>query len=65
MVSPDDSTAEKRAQRVKQSDVALVLHDSEFRKHLVVRPHAGMYSDPDMKTPLTVHETCDPFRLER
>ena len=64
MVSPDDSAAEKHAQRVKQLDVALVLHDGEFGKHLVVRPHARMCCNPDMKTTFTVHETCDPFRLE-
>ena len=65
MVASDDSTAEKRAQLVQQPDVALVLHDGEFRKHLAVRPHVGMNCNPNMKTTLTVHETCYPFRLER
>jgi hypothetical protein len=64
MISTDDSTAKESTQRVKQSDVALVLHDGEFRKHLAARPHPGMCCDPDMKTAFTVHEACDPFRLE-
>ena len=64
MIVSDDSAAEESFQRVQQPDVALVLHDGEFRKHLAAHPHAGMNSDPDMKTSLTVHETCDPFRLE-
>jgi len=65
VVAPDDSAAEELLQRVQQLDVAFVLHDGEFRKHLAVHPHAGMNGNPDMKTTLTIHETCDPFRLER
>jgi hypothetical protein len=65
MIPPDDSAAEKRAQRVKQLDVAFVLHDGEFGEHLAVHPHARMCRDPDMKTAFTIHETCYPFRLER
>ena len=49
---------------MQQLDVAFVLHDGELRKHLAVRPHAGMNRDPDMKTAFTIHETCNPFRLE-
>ena len=65
MVPPDDSASKKRAQLAQQPDVAFVLHDGEFRKHLAVHPHAGMLGDPDMETAFTVHESCDPFRLER
>ena|SRR5437867_5770604 len=64
MIAPDDSAAKERLQRVQQPDIALVLHDGEFGKHLAARPHAGMNSNPNMKTTFTVHETCDPFRLE-
>jgi len=65
MITPDDSATEEALQLVQQLDVALVLHDGELWQHLVVRSHARMNSDPDMKTTFTVHETCDPFRLER
>ena len=64
MIAPDDSAAKKLSYFVQQPDVALVLHDGEFRKHLAVHPHTGMNRDPDMETAFTVHEACDPFRLE-
>ena len=64
VIPTDDTTAKESAQRLKQLDVALVLHDGEFRKHLAARPHPGVSCDPDMKTAFTVHEACDPFRLE-
>ena len=64
MIASDDSATEELLQRVQQLDVAFVLHDGELRQHLAVRPHPGMKCDPDMKTAFTVHETCDPFRLE-
>ncbi len=64
MIAPDDSATKKCFRRMQQLDVALVLHDGEFRKHLAVRPHAGMSRDPDVETSFTVHESCDPFRLE-
>jgi len=64
MIPPDDSTAEELLQCVQQLDVAFVLHDGEFRKHLTVHPHVRMNRYPDMETTFTVHEACDPFRLE-
>ena len=64
VIPPDDSTAKERLQRMQQPYVALVLHDGEFREHLAVRPHAVMNGNPDMKTAFTIHEACDPFRLE-
>jgi len=42
MIAPDDSAAEESSQRVQQLDVAFVLHDGEFRKHLTAHPHASM-----------------------
>jgi len=64
MISPDDSASEECFQRMQQPDVAFVLHDGEFGKHLEVHPHVRMNGNPNMKTSFTVHETCDPFRLE-
>jgi hypothetical protein len=42
MVPSDDSATEEVPQRMQQLDVAFVLHDGEFGKHLAVHPHAGM-----------------------
>ena len=65
VVAPDDSTAERRPQCDQQLNVAFVLHDGEFWQHLPARPHAGMRCNADMETTFAVHESCDPFRLER
>ena len=64
MIASDDSATEELSHCVQQLDVALVLHDGELWKHLAAQPHIGVSGDPDMKTAFTVHETCDPFRLE-
>ena len=51
-------------QCLQQFHIAFVLHDGELRKNLKTTFQVGVSIDTNMKAAFTVHETCDPFRLE-
>ncbi len=64
MIPSNHATTEVRLERMKNMNISFVLYDGEFWKYLVACAHLGVPIDPDMKAPLTVHETHDPLRFE-
>ena len=60
MVRSHDTTAEEITDSSKELYIALVLHDGEFRKHLITASHFGVLVDADMEAALTIHEACYP-----
>ena len=57
-------TAEERLERVQQLNIALVLHDSEFRKYLNAGCHPRMLTNSDVKTAFTIHKAYDPLSVK-
>jgi hypothetical protein len=64
VVDSNNPTAEERLQRVKQLNIALVLHDGEFRKNLSACSHLRMLTDSDVKTAFTIHKAYDPLSVK-
>src|ERR1044071_1949574 len=60
VINSNHATTEVRLECMENLHIALVLHDGEFRQHLKSR----MGIDAHMKTPFTVHEACDPLRVQ-
>src|SRR5580765_6516695 len=50
--------------RVQELHIAFVLYDGELGQDLDSYRHAFMPRNPDMEAAFTIHETCDPFRVE-
>src|SRR5262245_15937494 len=64
VVHANHAATEERLQGVQHLRVAPVLHDGEFRKHLIASLHVVMRIDPDVKAALTVDEASHPARFE-
>ena|SRR6185503_3148721 len=64
VVRANHATSEVRLDRVEKLRIAFVLYDGELGQDLNSHRHALMSSDSDMKAAFTVHEACDPFRVE-
>jgi hypothetical protein len=45
-------------------DIALVLHDGEFRENLHSKSEIRLLRDPDVEASLTVHEACYPSSVK-
>ena len=61
MVFPYNATSKKRLQRKKHLNVSLMLHDREFRQHLITQSHVGMLTDSNVETAFSVDKTHDPL----
>jgi hypothetical protein len=64
MVLANHAATEIRLDRVEELRIAFVLYDGELGQDLVSHRHAFMSRDTDMEAALTIHEACDPFRVE-
>jgi hypothetical protein len=64
MVLANHAASEIRLDRVQELRIAFVLYDGELGQDLNSNRHAFMSSDSDMEAAFTIHEACDPFRVE-
>ena len=64
VILANHAASEVGLDRVQELRIALVLYDGELRQDLHSYRHACMPRDTDMKATFTVHEACDPFRVE-
>ena len=64
VISSHDSAAKEILQRMQELDVAFVLHDGEFREYLKTGCHFSVGIDPHVKATFTVHEACNPLRVQ-
>ena len=64
VVLANHAASEVGLDRVQKLRIAFVLYDGELGQDLNSHRHALMSSDSDMKTSFTIHEACDPFRVE-
>jgi len=64
MVLANHAASEIRLDRVQELRIAFVLYDGELGQDLNSHRHAFMSSDSDMEAAFTIHEACDPFRVE-
>ena len=64
VVLANHATPEEGLESVQNLDVALVLHDGEFRQDLVAGFHPAVMTHTDVKAAFTVHETNNPLSVE-
>ena len=64
VVLANHATPEVGLDRVEELRIAFVLDDGELGQDLNSHRHALMSSDSDMEAAFTIHEACDPFRVE-
>ena len=61
VVATNHTTTEVLFESVKHLYIALVLHDGEFREHLISALHRVVRIDAHVKTAFTVHEANYPL----
>src|SRR5262249_40069973 len=64
VIRSNHATTEELFQSVEELHIAFVLHHGEFGKNLISGGHLRMRIQSDIKTTFTVHEACDPLRVE-
>jgi hypothetical protein len=64
VIRSNHSATEVCLEGVKHLHIALVLHDGEFRKYLEPCGHFRMGIYPHVKATFTVHEACNPLRVQ-
>jgi hypothetical protein len=64
VIASHDAAAKKLLNRVKNLNIALVLHDYEFRQYLHASSHFFMSSDTDVKTSFAVGEADHPLCIQ-
>lgn len=64
MVLANHAASEVGLDRMQELRIAFVLYDGELGQDLDSHRHAFMSSDSDMEAAFTIHEACDPFRVE-
>ncbi len=64
VVLANHAASEIRLDRVQELRIAFVLYDGELGQDLYPCRHAFMTRNSDMEASFTIHEACDPFRVE-
>jgi hypothetical protein len=61
MVDTNHTAPKKSFERVQDLDIALMLNDREFRKHLKSHRHLRVSGNSYVEAPYTVDKSGDPF----
>src|SRR5262245_43644537 len=64
VIGSNHATTEELFQSVEELHIAFVLHHGEFGENLISGGHLRMRIQPHIETAFTVHEACDPLRVE-
>ncbi len=64
VVGTNHPTAEEILQCVEQLDIALVLNNGKFRKHLIFCSHIRMAIDTDEEATFSVRKANDPLCIK-
>jgi len=64
MIRSNHAAPKKIFEGMEQLDIALVLNNCEFRKHLEAGSHLRVWVDADEKTTFAVNESNHPLRFQ-